>query len=357
MKRRQFFGMAGLAGLATVAAASRLGLAAGQEKGDPSEASGDAFEGIDPYFSFNGTFSDSDLERVADEEAYLDVVQRGGEAIRPRGHKPRWAPTYRMLHWPGDPGEEGVQLMGPLSVEPQMPSGRSYRLNAQILDFHTASKRWGRGAEGALSIEFRARKGGEALTWLFAEQFQCFGGSTSLGNSFVAERNGSPQPVLLDEPNVDVRLQLMRMRKAPGILRKILNLASFIVGGGATGVITQMIPSVRIPQLVEEGVALTQALFGEMSSEKPQWLSGFNSYGVSEEGSRLSLAPGLWVVVDENATHDLAAVKLEDRGGRVMLTENGEPLDATYLIFIIEIDTGSRSRDAGIIRKGVAEDR
>lgn len=358
MRRRNFISMATLAsiaGIAPRAAGSTSTSADPMLDGTPAKPDSDwvsGLEGVDPYFLDSGRVPDDEQRKIQDYEAYLDVQQRGGEAIQPRGGRPRWSPTYRLLHWPGEPGQADVSLQGPLSLKPQLPDAGAYQLNAQVLDFHTAAKRWGGGAQGTLTVEFRARQGGEALTWLFAEQFNCFGHSTSLGNGYVAERNNLPEPVVLDEGNVDIRVQLMRQRKSPGVLRKILNIASFIVGGGATGVVRELVPSVRIPQLVEEGVALTQALFGEMSDEKPQWLSGFNSYGLNEAGSRMTLAPGFWVVLDEVIRENLEDLVLEEQGDRVVLTVDGEPIDATYLVFWVDVAAGNLRGGRGVIRKG-----
>lgn len=353
MRRRQFMTLAALASLAGAARGAGAQETAASGAATPgSAAGGAAIDDIDEYFLQSGNLDEAEQRRIQEYEGFLDVQQRGGEGIAPRGGRPKWAPTYRLLHWPGEPGDEGVELVGPLGVEPVLPDGRAYRLNAQVLDFHTSPKRWDRGAQGTLTVEFRARQGGEALTWLFAEQFNCFGQSTSLGNRYIAERNNLPEPVILDEPNVDIRVQLMRHRKGPGLLRKILNLASFIVGGGTTGIVRELIPSVRVPQLVDEGVALTQAVFGGMSDEKPQWLSGFNSYGLSPGGSRLSLAPGFWVVLDEVTGHDLRDLKLAAVGDRMMLLDGETPIDSTYLVFWVEIESGSMGRDAGIVPKG-----
>ena len=42
--------------------------------------------------------------------------------------------------------------------------------------------------------------------------------------------------------------------------------------------------------------------------------------------------------------------------GRAVLAVQGKPIDATYLVFWVDIETGSAGRrDAGVIRKGASE--
>jgi len=113
--------------------------------------------------------------------------------------------------------------------------------------------------------------------------------------------------------------------------------------GGAAKAFAEVIPAIRVPQMLREGVAFSQAFFGGMSDEAPIWRSAFNSYGIAQGGSRLGLSPGLWVAMDERRQLDLRGVRLQDVGGRVGLVENGRPLDMNYLVLAFEVGVADAS--------------
>ena len=139
-------------------------------------------------------------------------------------------------------------------------------------------------------------------------------------------------------------------------MRKVLKFASFLVGvpmagGLAIPSLTDVVPSIRVPQMLREGVALSQALFAGEATEAPIWRSGFTSYSVSPGGSRLSMGPGLWVVLDTGREVDLTGVKLHDAGGQIVLVRDGQPLDVNYLVLAVEI-RGSENLPRGMVPKG-----
>jgi hypothetical protein len=178
------------------------------------------------------------------------------------------------------------------------------------------------------------------------------GTSSSLGQEYVGQRDGVKTPVFADEPNIDIRIQLIRNRreKGGGFLGKVFKVASAIsgipFGGGggdeesSGGLLGRLNPSIRVPQMLHEGVAFSQAVFGGAVEEAPLWRSGFTSFAVALGGGRLGLIPGLWVALDEGRQVDLTGVSLEDLGGRVALTRNGQELDINYLVLWFEIDEG-----------------
>jgi hypothetical protein len=90
--------------------------------------------------------------------------------------------------------------------------------------------------------------------------------------------------------------------------------------------------------MAAEGVALSQAVLSGATSEKPIWRSGFASYGLADGGSRLTLAPGLWVVLDDGREMDLRGATLEDAGGHLRLLRDGAPLDLNYLVLDLRIE-------------------
>jgi len=348
MRRRNFMA---LAALASAAAATRRARA--QEPAAADVPDGEleqlAAQEIDPYFLEPGDLSDDEANRVTEFENYLELRGNGEDAVMPRGGRPKRTPTYRLLHWTGATLDDPeARLQGPLSVAAAFEPKQAYRMNAQILGFGASSKDWkGKSNLGTLTVELRARLLGEPLTWLYAEQFEIFkNGATTLGNEYVAQREKTPDPVVTDEHNLDVRIQLIRHKKTGGFWRSILKgasyLASSLVGGGfILDAVTQAIPSVRVPRLLQEGVALSQAMFGGMSEERPLWRSGFTSFSVAETGSRMRIRPGYWVALDESIA-DLRDVALTDRGDRVVVVRrsDGKDIDANFLVLWVEIESG-----------------
>jgi hypothetical protein len=294
---------------------------------------------------------------------YQQQVMEGKEAIMPRGGRPKRAPTYRFLHWNGELGDPSGRLVGPLSVKPELSGGPPYVFNAQILGFHTSTADFSESVgQGALSVEFRSRYQDESLTWMYLQQFEVRkAGGNSVGLEYIAQRDGQPVPVVSDAPNLDVRIQLIRYRKAPGVLRKILKVGAFLTGlpiapgaGGETPSFVDSEPAVRVPRMVHEGVALAQATIGGMSDEAPIWRGGFNSFALAGGGGLMALRPGLWVAVDDSEQIDYAGLRLEDIGGRIGLRLKDEPLDVNYLVLNLEMGTAAASRAAPpeVIPKG-----
>lgn len=303
-------------------------------------------EGVDPYFLSSGEVPPAEQDQISEYMGYLENASEGKDAIIPRGGRPKHAPTYRFLRWKGEIGDPFGRFVGPLSTKPVSLRGNTYQLNAQILGFHTASEDWpGKYNVGTLSVEIRARIRGESMTWLYAQQFELFeGGTSSLGMEYIAQRDGVPAPVATDEENIDLRIQLMRnQQEKGGVLGTVFKVASVLTGGtlgGVAGVAASLAPPVRIPQMVQEGVAFSQAVFGGTSDEQPLWRSGFTSYAITQGGGRFGLLPGLWLAMDESRQVDLRGSYLEDLGGRVALLKDGEELDVNYLILALEIEEG-----------------
>lgn len=360
MKRRRFFQLAAFTGLGL---SSRAGSAQGA---DPATSPDDP-DWIDPFFLDNGNISAEEQETV---EAYMDYQERSmsdPDAIQPRGGKPRRGPNYRFLHWPGRLGDSTTRLVGPLSLSPEIDDVGPYLFNAQILGFNTSTFDWrSRKGGGSLSIEFRSRFMDQSMTWIYMETFEAAkGGGNTVGLEYVAQRDDLPEPVICEDPNLDMRITLIRHRKAPGVLRKILRIGSLLSGAPAIGLLggssgqydylANQRPVMRVPQMVQEGVAFTQATLGGMSDEAPIWRSGFTSFAVAYGGSRLSLRPGLWVAIDDSQGIDYGAIQLQDQGGRVGLSLNGKRLDANYLVLALEINGSMGERGAmpkGVIQKG-----
>jgi hypothetical protein len=340
MKRREFVSLAALASLLPLA---RLRAAEGPVARGPADES----PAVDPYFLESGDLSSHEQEEVAGFEGELELRGRGQSVPSPRG-RPKRAPSYRFVRWSGEPGQEGT-FQGPLSTPPAFEGPGGARLNAQIVGFQASTKDWkGRSSKGTLSIEFRARARGEALTWLFAKQFDVFpDGSTNLGTEYVAQRDGQPDPVVLDESIVDMRIQLIRHVKKAQLLRGIMSLASFLAKPVVGNFMASAAPAIRIPRLLPEGVALSQAVLGNSAEDRPRWASGFNAYSVTSTGTRMKLAPGYWAVVDDTLPLDLRDVRLVEFGDRLGLTVSGAPADANYLILAMEID-GAGFRDAPV---------
>jgi len=353
MKRRSFFRLAALSGFGL---ASRPGSA--QEN---VSNRGDA-DSVDPYFLDNGNLSADELESV---EAYVDYQDRAmtnPDAIQPRGGRPQRGPNYRFLHWPGPLGDRSTHLTGALSLMPEITEAGPHLFNAQILGFNTSSADWrGKAGGGSLSIEFRARFMEESMTWLYLETFETQkNGGNTVGYEYVAQRDSLPEPVICEDANVDMRITLVRHRKAPGVLRKILRIGSLLTGAPVIGAdggsnrfdyLADRPPVMAVPQMVQEGVAFTQATLGAMSDEAPIWRSGFTSYAIAYGGSRLSMRPGFWVAIDDSSGIDYNSIVLEDVGGRVGLMQNGVPLDVNYLVLAVEINGSIGER--GVLPKGV----
>jgi len=342
MKRRNFLWAATLAALG---GATRPAVAGGEQ--NRPEAAPPAVDEtpVDPYFLDPGELTTNEQEGIAEFEQYQDLVSRGEDAVRPRGGRPKRAPTYRFVHWEGELGDPYGRFIGPMSVQPAEQQMPGFRVNAQIIGFNVSTAEWKRAERGTLTVEFRGRLYGEPLTWIYAQQFDTFeGGGTNISLEHLAEREGKPDPMVVDEPILDIRIQLMRQPRKGGFLRKVLSLASFVVGlpvgggGGTMAGLAQALPSIRVPMMLREGVALSQALFGATAQEKPLWRSGFNPYGLAPGGSRLKLVPGIWAVIDESSNLDLRDARPEDAGGMVALTRGGEVIDANYLVLEVKIN-------------------
>jgi hypothetical protein len=341
MNRRRFVGatVTGLLG----GIACNEGTSGGPEaRKVPPVADQDA---IDPYFLDNGDISTADEKAIVDFLKTQEARTRGEPVTDLRG-RPARSPTFRFLHWTGDPGDSTATLVGPLSVAPASQSYFAYGLNAQIVGFHTASEDWGAGkGRGTLTVELRGKVQNEPTTWLYVQQFERYTeGATTIGGEYLSQRDGIPAPLIVDDPHVGLRIQLMRKPQHAELLRKILRLAGLLIGspvgreGGGAPTLQDLVP-VRIPRLAREGVALSQAVFGTFATEKPIWRSGFNTYSLDSSGSA-RLLPGIWVVIDDDRALDLRGVMLEDHGGRVVMTRDGKPIDANYLVLVFEIGEG-----------------
>lgn len=358
MKRRTFFGSAAAAAAGVMA--WRPGAAQEAAKPAPAAPPSDA---IDPYFLDPGLPGSDEKAAI---EAFVDYQGKkttGQAALLPRGGRPKRAPTFRFLHWTGDIGSPEGRLVGPLMIKPEIDAPAPYQLNAQILGFNASENDWSSSSgKGTLTIEFRARHAGEALTWLFVQQFEVQkGAGTTIGLEYVAQRDGKPDPVMADDPNVDVRIQLMRYKSSPQIFRKILklgaSLAGFPIGGGGGDAGADAFASapalLRVPRLAQEGVAFAQATVGGMADEAPVWRGGFTSYGIAVGGSRIALKPGLWVAIDEAEGVDYTKIRLDDLGGKIGLAGPDGPLDLNYLVLSVEIRPQGGMGMRGVKAKGV----
>lgn len=346
MRRRDFIRML------TTASVSSAALEPVAAQAQATEDDGDLNDDVDPYFLDTGELSDEEYAALIEVEQLQERIMRGQPVAIPRGLRPARAPTYSFVHWSGDIGDRNGEFTSPLSVAPQLgalSAQQAYRVNAQILGFHGAGDDWrGRTNQGTLTVELRARNGGEQMTWFFAQQFEMDdAGRTNVGFEYVAQRNGSPEPLVTNEPNIAMRIQLMRSPRRSGIaLRKIIKTALVVTGlplqleNQDLQSTLQYLPPVRAPAMLQEGAALAQAMVGGTAEETPIWRGGFNSYAIAAGGSQLSLRPGYWMAIDAGRAGDLRDVSLNDLGGFVGPSRDGEPLDVNYLVFAFEINTG-----------------
>ena len=346
MKRRDLFR------LATAAAAA--GSAAGMSRANAQSRNrnSDLEDDVDPYFLDSGDLTAGEHEAIIQVEQLQRELLEGRQVAIPRGLRPDRAPTYRLVYWTGGIGDPNGRFVSPLSVPPSLgplQDGLSYRFNAQILGFHGASDDWGgRANQGTLTVEMRAGYGGQQMTWFYAQQFDMDDeGFTNVGYEYVAQREGAAEPVVTDELNIGLRIQLLRSPRRSGVaLRKIIRTALVVTGvplqleNRELQQTIQYLPPVRVPAMFQEGAALAQALVGGTAEEAPIWRGGFSAYGIAQGGSQLGLRPGYWMVIDAARETDLRDVVLEDFGGFVTPTRGGEPLDANYIVFSFEIDQG-----------------
>ena len=340
MKRRDLFKLAGAAGLASTAPsawAQAIGEAADELDGD-----------IDPYYLDTGEMTPAESEQVLSHIAFENQDVDGSPVMRPRGRKPERAPTYRFLHWRGELGAGAGNFVGPLSLKPAVEGPPPYRFNAQILGFNTADGDFRKQGDGTLSVEFRARHREDVMTWLHLQSFAVEGGANNIGREYVAHRDGTREDVITEDANVDMRIQLIRHKKPPGALRRILGIASSIVGAGLPAAPPAGPPGMppmgppamlRVPRMAREAVALAQATLGSAADEKPIWRSGFTTYGLSAEGSRLTLNPGLWVAMDGIEGINATELALTEGEGSIVLTHRGEPAAFGYLVLDVEIES------------------
>ncbi|OGC90158.1 MAG: hypothetical protein A2W25_17450 [candidate division Zixibacteria bacterium RBG_16_53_22] len=342
MDRRRFFGTlsaSAIAALVESGAATRCLAGASDALSTPSGS-----DDIGSYFLDSGVLTPVEQRGVEELAAYQARIMVGESAIRPRG-RPSKAATYRLIRWERDLGGEPGSFRGPLSIRPIQKSSKAYGVNAQVIGFHLSSEDWpDRSGSGALTVEFRSRLMGESLTWLYARQFDIGENwSTNLGMEFVGERNGAPQPVITDEKTVDLRIQLMRLGSQGGFLKKVFKMASYVTGlatpaqGSAAAKLSSAFPVVRVPAMFAEGVALSQTLVGGSSEESPIWRSGFVSYALAKGGSRFSIAPGIWVVLDETREEDLREVQVAEKYGQALLVRDGQVLDVNHLVLDIQV--------------------
>lgn len=340
MKRRDLFKAAGAVGL--TAASPAAWAQAVRETID--EVSGD----IDDYYLDSGDLSPAEAEQVAQYIAFEDQDVSGHPVMRPRGGKPERAPTYRFLHWRGELGANGGSFIGPLTLKPVIDTPPPYRFNAQILGFNTADQDFRKKGDGTLSVEFRALHQQDVMTWLHLQSFVVENGGNNIGREYVAHRDGTSEDVISEDANVDMRIQLIRHKKPPGTLRKLLGVASSIIGvgmpaarvAGPPGMPPMGPPAMmRIPRMAREAVALAQATLGGAAEERPIWRSGFTTYGLAKGGSRLTLNPGLWVAMDSVAGVNAKDLQLTEGEGSIVLTHKGAAAEFSYLVLDVEIES------------------
>ena len=185
------------------------------------------------------------------------------------------------------------------------------------------------------------------MTWLHLQTFNVEDGYNNLGLEYVAHRDGAAEDVVAEDPNIDMRIQLIRHAKPPGALRTILGVASSIIGApvgpparpGPGGMAPRGPAMLRVPRMAQEAVAFAQATLGGTAKEKPIWRSGFTTFGLAEGGSRLTLNQGLWVAMDKIEGVSAEDLSLTEGEGSVILLHNGEPADFTYLVLDVRVRT------------------
>ena len=341
MNRRKF-----LTAAATGLGGSTVASGSSQRPGEiPAE------EGQVPaYFLENGEISTREQYEI---EQYIGLQQQlaEGRQVRTRG-RPRRAPTYRFLHWTGEPGDTEARFVGPLSLKPALEESSSgYQLNVQMLNFNPCSQDWqGNSEQGCLQLDVRAESGGLLLTWDYCQEFDVINGVSTLGYEYLID-NDKVRGLITQRPNVDIRISLLRNRKQRKTLKRILGVASAVAGmapfpaaGAFSGIIqgkssaqSQAPARMRIPRLTTEGLALTQSLVANFAEEEPLWRSGFTSYSLAAGGSRLRLNSGFWVVLDGGRQVDLRQVKLDADGDQPILLAGGKPCDINYMVLYLEI--------------------
>jgi hypothetical protein len=187
------------------------------------------------------------------------------------------------------------------------------------------------------------------MTWFFGQQFTLDAARRAdVGYQYIAQRKEAPEPVTSDQPNLALRVQLMRSpRRSALLLRKILRIALTLsgvplgpAGGSDVRQALQSLPALRVPAMFDEAAALVQAVLGSVSEAAPIWRGAFTPYGIAEGGSQLSLEPGRWLVIDAERELDLRNVVLEEVGGQLAPVRDGAPLDVNYLVLALEIDEG-----------------
>ena len=341
MNRRRFL----------TAAATGLG-GSGLASGSPQRpAESPTEEGQVPaYFLEDGEVSAREQYEI---EQYIGVQQQlaEGRQVRTRG-RPRRAPTYRFLHWTGEPGDTEASFVGPLSLKPELEESSSgYQLNVQMLNFHPCAQDWkGKSEQGCLQLDVRAESDGQLLTWDYCQEFDVIDGITTLGYEYLID-NDKVRGLITQRPNVAIRISLLRNRKRRQKLKRILGIASAVAGmtplaplgafhsvvAGQPSPQNQAPTRMRIPKLTSEGLALTQAVVANFAEEEPIWRSGFTSYSRAAGGSRLRLNSGFWVVLDGGRQVDLRQVKLEVDGDLPILLAEGGPCDINYMVMYLEI--------------------
>ncbi|MEO1574029.1 MAG: hypothetical protein AAFU65_03625 [Pseudomonadota bacterium] len=353
MKRRTFFGGL-LGGLLGGSSAAFLGQAGAAEHAHDSGSDPDPSD-VHPYFLQSGDAPPAARADIEELVAWQSRSLAGASGPRPRSTH-LLTPTYRLLKWRGDIGAPG-DFEGPVSLSPKLPVAPGYQLNAQILGMHVGSGWSGRRSRGTLSIEFRTRLDREPMTWLFAQQFDVADNRrTTVGLAFVGQRDGQSDPIVADSPLVDLRIQLIRHRGRVGVLRKVLQLAAYVVGlpvaglTGASATLAAALPIVRAPRLLREAVAFSQAMFGGLSKEAPIWRSGFTSFAIAPGAGRLTLTPGLWIAIDDTDGLNLDGVQVSELGSGLALTKDGTPIDANHLILDLTLDVAQLTGNGRVLR-------
>jgi hypothetical protein len=334
MKRREFLALGAASGLAAAPSA--------RASEQPSPISQNP-EDIHAYFLEPGGLTASEQEEVEKHVAFQQELS-AGSPVRLRG-RPKGAPSYRLLFWDGELGAAEGRFVGPLSLQPDLESPRRLEVNAQLLNFHPCSEDWKPGQQGLLTIDLLASSTSRTpKTWHWAQAFDVVDrGISSLGFEYIAQREGVPAPIVTQESNLGVRIQLMRVREGNDFLKTIFKVASYAVNpfsllGDAASGLAKLIPVVRVPEMAQEGIALAQAVYGSSSEKKePLWRSHIATYGLAKGGGRMALKPGFWVILDEARQADLRDVRLEDHQGRPTLMRGGEPCDINYLVLAFEI--------------------
>src|SRR5262245_19677646 len=148
MKRRRFLTLTTIAsfGLTTRSVGAGDKSTPRVVESHPETSAKESNVSVDSYFLDSGEIVRSERAQIEAFIEYRDLASAGKSNVTPRS-SPKRAPTYRFMHWSGDLGNPSGRFVGAFGLSPGLPSANAYAVNAQILNFHGASKDWPRALE------------------------------------------------------------------------------------------------------------------------------------------------------------------------------------------------------------------